>query len=103
MTLKFSKLVSFAQWSFVVEKKEKRKKKKTKQNLKPDKKTTKNKKEWGKKTVLALQSSLQNAFSALELPEKATLLMTSVWAGELENFLTVTDGAVGTQKKHSLK
>lgn len=44
-----------------------------------------------KKTVVALQSSLQNAFSALELPEKATLLMTSVRAEKLENFLTVTD------------
>lgn len=29
--------------------------------------------------------------------------MTSVWAGELENFLTVTDGAEGAQKNHSLK
>lgn len=70
------------------QKKKKKKKKKQNQTWNQIRKTTKTKKMKKNQTVLALQSSLQNAFSALELPAKATLfndLSLSGRVGELFN------------------
>lgn len=68
--------------------KKKKKKKKQNKTWNQPRKKTKTKKWKEKKAVLALQSSLQNAFSALELPAKATLfndLSLSGRVGELFN------------------
>lgn len=86
--------------------KKEKKKKSAKQNPKPDKKTTKTKR-MKKKTVVALQSSLQNAFPALELPETATLfndLSLNGGVGELLDCHRRSRGDTEKEKKkHSLK
>lgn len=82
----------------------KEKKKKQNKTWNQTRKTTKTKKTREKKKQFwPCSHRYKMHFLPWSSLQRQLFLMTSVWAGELENFLTVTDGAEGAQKNHSLK